>query len=163
MQRALSEITRDLLLNSTEFEIFDSDELKEKVDSLRNERSKKEDGIYFFYKDFDKEIGLFNDQIAKAQRYVKWLKNEQERLKGYVVSQYQITGDLPKHTVLNPLKVRESAGAVDIIDEVKIPDEYWIEVVTRKIDKKRILKELKDGNEIPGVRLHKKDFVTGLK
>ena len=153
MPRTLSTITRDLLLNSTEFEIFESEELQKRIDELRDERTIKEDGIFFFYKDFDKEIDIFTEQIGKAQRYVKWLKSEQERLKMYVVSQFQLTGDLPKHTVLNPLKVRESAGAVDIIDEAKIPDTYWVEVVTRKLDKKRILKELKDGNIIPGVRL----------
>ena len=163
MPQSLSEITRDLLIAKNEYEIFESDDLKERIDQLRNEQYKKEDGIYFFYKDFDKEIDIFDEQIKKAQRYVKFLKSEQERMKMYVLGQFQITGTLPKHSVLNPLKIRESAGAVDVIDEDKIPDTYWVQYTNRKLDKKRILKELKDGTTIPGVRLVQKNFITGLK
>ena len=163
MPKSLSEITRDLLIAKSEYEIFDSDDLKERIDQLRNEQYKKEDGIYFFYKDFDKEIEIFDEQIKKAQRYVKFLKNEQERMKMYVVSSHQLTGSLPKHSALNPIKIRESAGAVDIIDEDKIPAEYWNKVTVRKLDKKHILTDLKEGKEIKGVRLAKKDFITGLK
>ena len=163
MQRSLIDITRDLLIAKNEYEIFESDDLKERIDELRYEQVKKEDGIYFFYKDFDKEIDIFDEQIKKAQRYVKFLKSEQERMKMYVLGQFQITGTLPKHSALNPIKIRESAGAVDIIDEEKIPDTYWIKYTNRKLDKKHILKDLKDGATIPGVRLAKKDFITGLK
>ena len=163
MNRALSEITRDLLIAKNEYEIFESDDLKERIDQLRDEQYKKEDGIYFFYKDFDKEIEIFTEQIAKAQHYVKFLKNEQERMKSYVVSNHQLGGSLPKHSALNPIKIRESAGAVDIIDEEIIPETYWVTVVTKKLDKKRILSDLKAGKEIKGVRLAKKDFITGLK
>jgi len=161
--KSLTEITRNLLIAKNEYEIFESDDLKERIDQLRSEQYKKEDGIYFFYKDFDKEIEIFDEQIKKAQHYVKFLKNEQERMKAYVVSSHQLTGSLPKHSALNPIKIRKSAGAVDIIDEDKIPDEYWNEVTVRKLDKKRILIDLKDGKEITGVRLAKKDFITGLK
>lgn len=90
-------------------------------------------------------------------------KNEQERLKAYVVSQYQLTGDLPEHSALNPIKVRESSGAVDVIDEDKIPEEYFNYKKVRVLNKKLILSELKEGKQINGVRLAKKDFVVGLK
>ena len=109
------------------------------------------------------EYEIFDEQIKKAQRYVKFLKNEQERMKAYVVSSHQLTGSLPKHSVLNPIKIRESAGAVDIIDEEIVPEEYFIWTTTKRLDKKRILTDLKEGKEIKGVRLAKKDFITGLK
>ena len=163
MSKSLTEITRDLLIAKNEYEIFESDDLKERIDQLRNEQYKNEDGIYFFYKDFDKEIDIFDEQIKKAQRYVKFLKNEQERMKAYVVSSHQLTGSLPKHSALNPIKIRESAGSVDIIDEEIVPEEYFIWTTTKRLDKKRILTDLKAGKEIKGVRLAKKDFITGLK
>ena len=163
MPQSLSEITRDLLIAKNEYEIFESDDLKERIDQLRSEQYKKEDGIYFFYKDFDKEIDIFDEQIKKAQRYVKFLKNEQERMKAYVVSSHQLTGSLPKHSALNTIKIRESAGSVAIIDEEIVPEEYFIWTTTKRLDKKRILTDLKAGKEIKGVRLAKKDFITGLK
>ena len=163
MPKSLTEITRDLLIAKNEYEIFESDDLQERIDQLRSEQYKKEDGIYFFYKDFDKEIDIFDEQIKKAQRYVKFLKNEQERMKAYVVSSHQLTGSLPNHSALNPIKIRESAGAVDVINEEIIPDAYWVTYTNRKLDKKLILSDLKAGQEIKGVRLTKKDFITGLK
>ena len=84
-------------------------------------------------------------------------------MKMHVLGQFQISGTLPKHSALNPIKIRESGGAVDVIDETIIPDAYWTTVVTKKLDKKGILIDLKAGKEIKGVRLVKKDFITGLK
>ena len=163
MSKSLIEITRDLLIAKTEYEIFESEDLIQRIDQLRDEQAKKEDGLFFFYKDIDKETELFIEQIQKAQRYVKFLKMQKERIKAYVVSSHEMTGTLPKHSVLNPIKVRESAGAVDVIDESKIPEKYWVEVTTKKLDKKAILSDLKKGEVIQGVSLSKKNFVTGLK
>ena len=84
-------------------------------------------------------------------------------MKAYVVSSHQLTGSLPKHSALNPIKIRESAGSVDVINEEIIPETYWVTVITKKLDKKNILADLKAGKEIKGVRLVKKDFITGLK
>ena len=68
-----------------------------------------------------------------------------------------------RETGYNPIKVSESAGAVDVIEESEVPDEYFIEVITKKLDKKRILQELKEGTRIPGVRLVTNSYVRGLK
>ena len=163
MSKSLVDITRELLIAKTEYEIFESEDLIQRIDQLRDEQAKKEDGLFFFYKDIDKEEDLFAEQIQKAQRYVKFLKMQKERIKAYVVSSHEMTGTLPKHSVLNPIKVRESAGAVDVIDESKIPEKYWVEVTTKKLDKKAILSDLKKGEVIQGVSLSKKNFVTGLK
>ena len=65
--------------------------------------------------------------------------------------------------VLRLSLVSKSAGAVDVIEEDLIPEEYYIEVITTKLDKKRILEELKEGASIPGVRLVQKEYVRGLK
>ena len=103
MSRKLSDITRDLVLATNEYEIFDDADLQAKIDELVAERSKKEDGIYFFYQDMEAEIDIFSKQIKKAQKYVKFLKNQQEGLKQYTIDMYANTGELPKHSSLNPI------------------------------------------------------------
>ena len=163
MSRKLSEITRDLMLARNEYEIFDDADLQKKIDELVYERSKKEDGIYFFYQDMEAEIGIFNKQIEKAQRYVKFLKNQQENLKGYTLDMYANTGEFPKHSALNPIKVSESGGSVKVIDENEIPDMYWAHKTEVVLRKKAILEDLKAGKEIPGVELVKKKYVRGIK
>ena len=41
--------------------------------------------------------------------------------------------------------------------------EYFIKVETLKLDKKRILKDLKEGIKIPGCELKRKPYIRGLK
>tara|TARA_Y100000361_G_C11134136_1_gene330778 strand:+ start:619 stop:1110 length:492 start_codon:yes stop_codon:yes gene_type:complete len=163
MARKLSDITRDLVLANNEYEIFNDDDLQAKIDELVAERSKKEDGIYFFYQDIDAEITLFNKQMDKAKRYIKFLKRQQENLKQYTIDMYANTGELPKHSALNPIKVSESAGSVEVIDESLIPGVYWYQKTETILRKKVILEDLKAGKEIPGVKLNKKQYVRGIK
>ena len=163
MARKLSEITRDLMLTTNEYEIFDDADLQVKIDELVAERSKKEDGIYFFYQDMDAEIDIFDKQIKKAQKYVRFLKRQQEGLKQYTIDMYANTGELPKHSALNPIKISESSGSVFVEQEDLIPYEYWKKVEELKINKKKILEDLKSGKEIPGCKLVKKSYVRGIK
>ena len=163
MARKLSDITRDLVLANHKYEIINGDNLQTKIDELVAERSKKEDGIYFFYQDIDAEITLFNKQMDKAKRYIKFLKRQQENLKQYTIDMYANTGELPKHSALNPIKVSKSAGSVEVIDELLIPGVYWYQKTETILRKKVILEDLKAGKEIPGVKLNKKQYVRGIK
>ena len=163
MARKLSDITRDLVLANNEYEIFNDDDLQAKIDELVAERSKKEDGIYFFYQDIDAEITLFNKQMDKAKRYIKFLKRQQENLKQYTIDMYANTGELPKHSALNPIKVSESAGSVEVIDESLIPGVYWYQKTETILRKKVILEDLKAGKEVSGVKLKTKPYVRGIK
>ena len=163
MSKSLVEITRDLVLARNEYEIFNEEDLMARVDELYTELHKKEDGIYWLYKESEKEISLFEEQIKKMKNHTAMMKRAQERLKMLVISSSNELGLLPKHSDFNPIKISKSAGAVDVISEEDIPDEYYIEVITKKLDKKRILAELKDGARIPGVRLVNNSYVRGLK
>ena len=71
-------------------------------------------------------------------------------------------GKLPEHSEFNPLKIMESKS-VQIIDENKIPEQYWIEVITKKLDKKRMLAEMKRGTKIPGADIARNSYIKGLK
>ena len=163
MNRSLVEITRDLVLARNDYEIFNEEQLMERVDELFTELHQKEDGIFWLYKESEKEISLFEEQIKKLKNHTAIMKRAQERIKTLVSSTYAEVDQLPKHSVFNPIKVSQSAGAVDVLNENDIPDEYFVEVITKKLDKKRILKELKDGERIPGVRLVTNSYVRGLK
>jgi len=163
MNRSLVEITRDLVLARNDYEIFNEEDLMARVDELYTELHQKEDGIFWLYKESEKEITLFEEQIKKLKNHTNVMKRAQERLKSLVMGTYAEMQQLPKHSVFNPIKVSQSAGAVDIIEESDIPDEYFVEVITKKLDKKRILQELKEGTRIPGVRLVTNTYVRGLK
>ena len=163
MNRSLVDITRDLVLAKNDYEIFNEEQLMERVDELFTELHQKEDGIYWLYKESEKEITLFEEQVKKLKNHTNVMKRAQERLKSLVMGTYAEVKQLPKHSAFNPIKISQSAGAVDVIEEENIPEEYFIEIVTKKLDKKRILQELKEGAVIPGVRLVTNTYVRGLK
>ena len=163
MSGSLVEITRELVLAKNDYEIFDEEELMERVDELFTEMHQKEDGIFWMYKESEKEIEMFEEQIKKLKSHTAVMKRAQERIKMLVIGTYAEVEQLPKHSVFNPIKISTSSGAVDIVDEEMIPKEYWIEIITKRLDKKRILAELKEGTTIPGVRLANNAYVRGLK
>ena len=163
MKRKMHEISTDIMTLQMGLDMKSPEERAIQLQDLFLELFEKEDGIYWFYRNVEGQISIFKEQIDKLTKYVKTLKNAQERIKGLVIGAHQTIGELPEHTAFNPLKVSTSSGAVDVIEEGLIPEEYYVEVITTKLDKKRILEELKEGASIPGVRLVQKEYVRGLK
>ena len=160
-KRTLNEISNDIMLVQNSFELTEQ-EIDEQMDTLHTELHDKENGVYWFYKNIDSKIALAKEYKDKADLVMKKLKYTQERLKGLVIEAYKASGQLPAHDDFNPIKIIET-GKVEILDESKIPEEYYIEKVETRLDKRRILEELKDGEEIPGVVLQTNKHVRGLK
>ena len=160
-KRSLNQISSDIMLVQNSFELTEQ-EIDEQMDSLHTELHDKENGVYWFYKNIDSKIALAKEYKDKADLVMKKLKYTQERLKGLVIEAYKASGQLPAHDEFNPIKIMEM-GKVEVIDETKIPDEYYVEKIETRLDKRRILEELKEGKDIPGVRLKKNKHVRGLK
>ena len=163
MSKSIIEIASDYALAVHDVELYKEEDVMHRVDELYVELCRKEDGIYWLYKNMDGQIRLVEENMAKQAKFVKTMKKAMERIKGLVVGAFATTHELPKHSAFNPVKISKSAGAVDVIEEDLIPEEYYIKVETLKLDKKRILEELKQGASIPGVRLTQKEYVRGLK
>ena len=159
--RSLNEISSDIMLVQNSFELTEQ-EIDEQLDILHTELHKKENGVYWFYKNLDSKVALAKEYQDKARGIIKKLNYTQEKLKRLVLEAYAASGQLPAHDEFNPIKIIQM-GKVEIIDESKIPSEYYIEKIETRLDKRRILEELKEGVQIPGVRLKKNKHVRGLK
>ena len=160
-KRSLFEITSDIATVNTDL-FADDEEIEQKLVVLFNELGIKEDGIYWWFKKTQQDIDLADEYIAKIQAEKRKRQNAQKTVKNMIIEAKASIGKLPKHSEFNPIKVMESAS-VDIIDEHKIPDTYWIEVMTKKLDKKQMLAEMKRGTKIPGADIAKNPYVKGLK
>ena len=160
-KRSLMQISSDIMLTKNSWELTE-EEINEQLDELHTELHKKENGVYWFYNGMDKKIELAKEYKSKMDAAIKKMKYTQEKLKGLVIEAYKASGQLPAHDEFNPIKIMET-GKVEIIDETKIPDEYYVEKIEQRLDKRRVLEELKQGKEIPGVRLKKNKHVRGLK
>ena len=160
-KRSLFEITSDIATINTDL-FANEEEIEQKLAVLFNELSQKEDHIYWFIKGIQRDVDLADDYIEKIQYEKKKRQNSIKSIKNMIIEAKASIGKMPKHSEFNPIKVMESAS-VDIIDEHKIPDTYWIEVMTKKLDKKRMLADMKRGTKIPGADIAKNPYVKGLK
>ena len=161
MKRSFLDISNDIAETKADFWLSE-EEIDEKLSVLYYELANKENGVYWYYKNLDKTIELAMDYKKQMDDKIKKLKYTQKKLKDIVIDAYTDTDELPKYDDFNPLKILKSAS-VEIIDELVIPMEYFIKVETLKLDKKRILKDLKEGIKIPGCELKRKPYIRGLK
>ena len=160
-KRSFFDITDDIV--TAKQDIFaNEEETEQKLSVLFNELGRKEDGVYWFVKKIQQDIDLADEYIAKIQAQKKVRQNAIKSMKSMVIDANVTVGQLPKYSDFNPIKIMESAS-VNIIDETKIPDTYWIEVRTKKLDKTRMLAEMKRGTKIPGADIARNPYVKGLK
>ena len=160
-KRTFLDITSDIVMAKDDFMLTEK-EIEIKLAGLYTELAKKEDGVYWFYKKIDKDIELATEYKEKIETEIKKRKVAQKKLKELVIEANLSVKTLPKYSDFNPLKILESAS-VEIINEMDIPEEYWIEHRTLKLDKKSLLADLKKGKKIAGVDLKKNPYVKGLK
>ena len=160
-KRSLFDITSEIATVNTDL-FADEEEIEQKLAVLFNELGTKEDGIYWWFKKTQQDIDLADEYISKIQAEKRKRQNAQKTVKNMMIEANATVGKLPKHSEFNPLKIMKSTS-VNIIDENKIPEQYWIEVITKKLDKKRMLAEMKRGTKIPGADIAKNPYVKGLK
>ena len=163
MKRKMYEISTDIMTLQMGLDMKSPEERAIQLQDLFLELFEKEDGIYWLYTDNEKKVSMVKDHIGKCKIILNVIQRDNEQIKSLVIDTHESLNSVPNHSIFNPIKVRNSSGAVLIEDESIIPKEYFILVQEERLDKKRILKELKEGNKIPGVKLIKKPFVSGLK
>ena len=162
-KRKMNEISTDIMRLQMGLDMLDPEEREVQIKSLFVELFDKEDGIYWLYTDNDRKISMIKEHIDKCRTVMNSIRKDNEYIKRLVINNHEALGSLPRHSVFNPVGVRNSSGAVNVEDESIIPKEYFILVQEERLDKKRILQELKQGKTIPGVSLVTKPFVSGLK
>ena len=159
----MHEISTDIMKLQMGLDMLDPEEREVQVKNLFAELFDKEDGIYWLYTDNDRKVSMIKEHMDKCRAVMNSIRKDNEYVKKLVINNHEAVGSLPKHSVFNPVKIRNSSGAVYVEDESVIPKEYFILVQEERLDKKRILQELKEGKTIPGVSLVTKPFVSGLK
>tara|TARA_R100001594_G_scaffold582_2_gene2268 strand:- start:11 stop:502 length:492 start_codon:yes stop_codon:yes gene_type:complete len=159
-KRTFIEIASDISLTKESFELTEK-EIDEKLGELYWEMARKEDGVHFFYDSLSKKIDMATEYKAKIDNAIKKMQYTRRRVKQIVIDAREESDSMPSYSDFNPIKIVERAS-LQIIEEERIPKKYYTEVVTQKLDKDRILKDLKEGKKVPGCDIIKKPYVRGL-
>lgn len=151
----LTENYRQLLdiADQLDSEVFD-DTLQAIDDSIED----KVENTVKLIKSLEANSVAFDTQIREFQERKKATNNKVVRLKEYLkdellkIDKRSVKGDLFS------VAIQKNNVSLSIEDETYIPEGFYVEQEP-KLDKKQLLKEIKEGLEVPGVELKQSESI----
>jgi SpoVK/Ycf46/Vps4 family AAA+-type ATPase len=99
------------------------------------------------------------EAVKKAEQAMRERRDRLERkadwLKSYLMRQMIEMGRNEVKTDQFVARIKKNPPSVAVVDEAAIPEPYWEETFVRRLNKAELLKHLKAGEEVSGVRLIK--------
>jgi len=144
----LYELSADYLRVLDALEDGDAD-LEVELDRIAGEITHKAESIAGLVAQLD---GMAAMRKAEAQRLRDRATADEHhaaRLRQYLLVHMQAIGTERIDTARFTVSVRQNPPAVEITDEMQVPDEFRRTVTTVSVDKKSILEHLKSTGEIP--------------
>lgn len=125
--------------------------IQEVLSSLEGQIEQKAENIAKVIKSMEADIEAISNEEKRLQAKRKALENHKEGLKQYLQQSLEQVGLNKVKTALFNIGIQNNPASVEIVDEEAIPEVFvtW----EKKILKSDILKQLKEGHEIPGVQM----------
>ena len=152
----LYELAEDYLhiLDLLEDPEADADALEQELDGIAGKITQKAEAIAGLVKQFE---GMAATRKSAADRMRELAASDQrnaDRLRDYVLRHMQALGTEKIDTARFRISVRTNPPAVQVLEEMLIPDDYKRVVTTISVDKKAIMEHLKStGEVVPGVEV----------
>lgn len=144
-------------------EINDNDK-KSIEDELGLILQKQVGGIIAYEKNLENTLSGIDEEIKRLETNKYVLKNKLDQFKEYVQDSMKNANLKKVQTDLGIITLAKSPVSVEIINENEIPDKYKKEVVTTKIDKKKILEDFKENGEmVAGVKYNTENTNLRIK
>ena len=128
-------------------------DLTETLDGLEGDIQVKADGLLAYVTNLGSDVDAIDREIKRLQARKTTIVNHQESLREYL--RYNMEqGGIDKITCpLFTITLRKATDICVIEAEDLIPESYKERVVTVKMDKNVIKRDLKAGLDVPGARL----------
>lgn len=125
--------------------------LDEALETMDGELEDKLQNISAFIKSLDGDISTIDNEIVRLQNRKRVTSNKIVALKTYIENCLKML-DIKKYkTPLNTFSIQKNPPSVEIVDETLIPENFKSTETIIKIDKKAILKALKEDTKVEGV------------
>lgn len=132
---------------------LDETTLKDTLDSINDSRETKLDNIATWIENNEGDIDKLNKKIKGFQSEVKSLKNTNERLKKYLSDVLDDMGVRKFYTSRNVIKQGRETVQTHIVDETKIPKEFFNTKISTSVNKTLIKETIQNGKTVPGAEL----------
>lgn len=149
----LFELTENYVKFFTEFENADevTEEMQEMADNLNVEIEEKCDNYAKMIRNLEADVEayknqekIFNEKRKIAENKVKWLKQNLQ-------ASMELQNRKKVKTDLFSFNIQKNAPSLEITNENNIDDSYY--VIERKLNKRELLSDIKEGLIIDGVEL----------
>lgn len=126
--------------------------LKDTLASINDAIEDKADGYVAVIKSLEADNNAIDEEIKRLRQRKTSNQNGVKRLKESLQEVMEQTGKEKFKTALNSYSIANNPPNLDVTDESLIPKQYYVEQEP-KLDKKELLKAVKDGLELNGVEL----------
>lgn len=139
------------LLNMVD-EGYTLEELQDTLDSIQADMDTKVDNTVGLIRSVEADVEAIDKEVKRLQELKRSKVNFVDRLKGYLQDALEVQDIKKYRTSTNYIYKRKNAPSKDIVDETKIPSEYWLSQEP-KLNAKQLVDDLKAGKDIPGAQL----------
>ena len=135
-----------------ENEEIDQEMITKALDEVGGELEDKAENIAKLIKTLEVDINGYKAEEKRLADKRKSLENRVKSLKEYLDSAMKLTGKKKFKGQLFSFNIQKNTPSVNILDDELIPEKYFIEQ-DPVLDKKSLLADLKNGEEIPGAEI----------
>lgn len=128
------------------------------MDQLEGEFNTKIDNICAYIKNQEALKSGISDEIKSLNDRKKSVDRKIDYLKGLITDSMARRDVKKLETPRNKISFRKSVS-VNVLDESQIDGSYFVEKIERKLDKKTLLADLKNGVEVDGAELLEKQNI----
>lgn len=132
-------------------EIDEAEEREKYLNLIEDGFEEKAENIVKFIKNLEADAKALKDEEKRLAEKRKAKENSIKWLKFYLQNNMKMLDKKKIKAGLFNVNLQKNPPSVNVIDENMIDDEYF--VIERKLDKKKLKADLKDGKEIMGAEL----------
>lgn len=129
----------------------DKEEVGKYLDLIEDEFNQKAENTVKVIKNIGADIKALRDEEKRLAQKRKSLQSNQDWLKFYLQNNMERLGDKKIKAGIFNINIQKNPPSLNIKNEKLIADDYFI--TERKLDKKKLKEDLKDGKEIDGAEL----------
>lgn len=153
--RPLYEITNEY--QSLMAQIMEADEISDDMladlHAVQGDIKEKAVNVAAFLKNLEVEADGIQKAIESMEDRARKVSRKMESLRDYLKHNLEACQMKEVKSPFFDIRIRLNPASVDIKDETAIPDGYWREISTRRVDKTLIARDLKSNILIPGAEL----------
>ncbi|UXS30183.1 siphovirus Gp157 family protein [Staphylococcus delphini] len=122
------------------------------LQSINDALEDKADGYVAVIKTLETDNVAIDEEIKRLRQRKTSNQNGISRLKESLQFAMESTGKEKFKTALNSYSIAKNPPSLDVTEESLIPKEYWVSQAP-KLNKKDLLKDIKNGADIKGVEV----------